>query len=83
MIQKRLKLIQLVFKEKLTIYKAAKRLKICHPTAKFIIKSYKKGKIYEYDGDELPMQFEDNIQPSADGTSPEIQNPEVVVEPSL
>ena len=30
-------------KEKLTIYKAAKRLKICHPTAKFIMKSYRKN----------------------------------------
>lgn len=27
---------------KMTIYRAAKRLKICHPTAKFIVKNYKR-----------------------------------------
>jgi hypothetical protein len=25
----------------MTIYRAAKRLKICHPTAKFIVKNYR------------------------------------------
>jgi hypothetical protein len=42
--QKKEKLIELVVKEKLTIYRAAKRLKICHPTAKFIMKNYRKNK---------------------------------------
>jgi hypothetical protein len=30
-----------VIEGSMTIYRAAKRLKICHPTAKFIVKNYR------------------------------------------
>ncbi len=41
--QKKQKLIELVEKENLSIYKAAQRLNICHPTAKFIMKNHRKS----------------------------------------
>jgi transposase-like protein len=40
--QKKQKLIELVVQTHMSIYKAAKRLNICHPTAKFIMKNYRK-----------------------------------------
>lgn len=54
----------------MTIYRAANRLKICQPTAKFIVKNYRLAH-------GLPRQTEINLNNKAKGAQSVLESPEI------